>query len=185
MTSSYLVAQNCKVVKGSTKSLLLDLQRQKFYRIDNSWVAEKSGTAILNIDKVKKEAPEVFNFLRQEEIIIRGTVNPIPISDKWESDNKISNAVFEVNGFNYFSVDLIDEVENLGIEYIALVVKDLSVAIGEIMPLFHQRNFANVDIVTRFDASFGREFLEDLVVKSRMISSILVYNSPENDLIDL
>lgn len=97
MASIYRLFTNCKLVKGYTRSIIIDIQRDGYYFIPNECLNYfNEGNLII----AEKSDVDFMNFLIDQEMIFPVN-NDIELSfpdtlNYWDYPAKISNAIIEV-----------------------------------------------------------------------------------------
>ena len=128
----YRLFSCCKLTKGSSRSALIDVQRNEVHLIPNILYDILSKNKIIDFTKLQNEygnvkiLKEYEKFLREKEFIFEVTEenkNNFPdIDNKFETPNLISNGVFEVNNqSNYITEKFVKCFDNFRITSLYLV----------------------------------------------------------------
>lgn len=186
--------ENCIPVRGASRSLLCDLQRNDLKLIPNSLceILEKHNAK--SIPDIKKAYNNEYNetideyvaFLIENEYAFLTDNSEWfpPISKKWYSYNKITNAILDFGVKNKLKIEkLLVELSELGCE--ALQIRFFgSVQIDElkrILIFIKENNLSvlGIEILVKFNDMTNKNRLVLLMNNFPRLMSVIVYNSPK------
>lgn len=182
---------NCKLVRGYSRSVICDLQRNEIYPIPNSLftILEYAGTKTIediieiygdeSIDTIK----EYFNFLTSKELIFFNN-NPEffpPLNDLWDEPFKITNCIVDLNKVN--SNQLIEICKCIGdLPIKALQIRILKNAtLNELISLLNTvkpLGLNSIELLIKYNEDYSNDDLINLCQKFRDIFTITIYDSP-------
>jgi len=188
----------CIPVKGESRSIICDIQRQKYHFIPNSMyevLTNYKGDSIAEIqNRYKNEYDEIiheyFDFLHENEyIFFTDTPERFPEMDlHWEEPTELTNAIIDI-GFNNSKInvkDIINQLSDLGCEHVQIrsfVGKPLSYFI-ELLNFIGTKRILSVELIIKYQIDFTIEELLSLCNKYPRVYSITVHTAPKTTLIN-
>lgn len=182
----------CVPVKGVMRSVIYDLERNRFDLIPNilyHLLKEKDKTRkeeILN--KVPEEVQnEYFEFLSGKDYLLSERcaedIRLKPLDLSWYYPAKINNAVLFLNDISdYLSKDLLDQFEDNGCCHYQIIIKS-QMASENIMPLlslFKARLTKKIELFLPYNKEFERLADVNFFLKYPYCQTLVMYNSPYN-----
>jgi SPASM domain peptide maturase of grasp-with-spasm system len=185
--------QNCIPVKGASRSIIYDLQKESFDFIPNDLLEEynkKELSAIYNFygKGNSKIITEYIIFLLEKEYIffvdsIDEADNFPDLNFKYESYNSIDNAIIEYNITNpgYEIKNLIDNLEESNCKdlEIRVIGKCTIEELNDFLRLFIKSCVQNINIFLPYNDK-NLINIDALFASHLRINDIVFYNSPDN-----
>lgn len=188
----FLLFENCIVVRGARNSIICDLQRNNIINIDINQVK------IINLLKEETIVNILNNISKNDEIYINGfirfmvdndlgfiTDNPIlfpKISLYWNSPFKITNAIIDVENFNYEIVTKsINELNDLRCPYIQIRYLEF-INLEQVfytLDLLENSRTQSIEIILRFKIE-QIDFIDEIrrtIDKYTRITRIILYDA--------
>lgn len=188
----YNLFANCKIVKGYSRSVICDLQRNNIYPIPNSLESILQGSGQNTIEMIIREHGdeneetiiEYFEFLIANDIIFFHN-NPEyfpPLNDQWDEPFEITNAIFDFDGVSKDYIGLLEKAINkIPIKAIQIRVFDeISIKLLEnILSALETSGLNSVEIVMRYSKNILVDDLINLALKYNRVFTITVFNAPK------
>ncbi|MFT3794694.1 grasp-with-spasm system SPASM domain peptide maturase [Flavobacterium sp.] len=183
---------NCKIVKGASRALMMDLQKEKstLIPLDLAEIVERleSGSTIDALKQMYGAAEAIGQYLN---FLVSGNYGFLctradfdlfpPIDFKFEIPNQISNAIIELNTVDAVFKDTIGQLHGLGCIYVSIVkYAPLSLAeINEINEIMRPIRMVSYEIHGKYDAALTPELIAGMTeVYHTKIVSLHLHNSP-------
>ena len=195
----------CTLVKGYSRSLICDLQRNRYYFIPNALLEiinkfeEYSYLELLNSFNESDQLVFIsyIEFLEENELIFSTNSKDInncfpKLSLDWDSPSKITNLIIDIDSnSNYLKTSLIKNLnlEELQVEAIQIRVYNYPKIFKSIKLLYLFFNiFMNslikhIEIILPYLNDDSIKYLNFLINKEFRVSRIYLYNSPYNKII--
>lgn len=181
----------CIPVRGKYESVIYDLGRGDYIKIDNLLyeVLQKSdGVSIEELkmfynNKFDKGIESYFNLFVKEEIGFY-TDDPQMFPDlslSWDSPYKISNAILEIDSRNgYDIVNTLEQLNELGCRDIQLIFIDIFKIdwLGNILDKFMHSRFRSYQIFMPYDTTLNTQIYIDVIERYKRIAGLIIYNAP-------
>jgi SPASM domain peptide maturase of grasp-with-spasm system len=182
---------NCKVVKGHTRAVICDLQRNNIYPIPLSLltILKLHGTVTFNdlLETYGKEneiiLEEYFDFLLSYELIFFHD-NPelFPtMSDFWDEPFEITNCIIDFNEVNVEKIMCIKNViGNTPIKALQIRVfkeikaSELDLVLANIKPM----GLNSIELILKYSNNISLDEFANICNKYSYIFTITVFNSP-------
>jgi len=190
---------DCMHVKGLNRSIICDLSRNKTKFIPNELhaILEKyNGSKISSIlddyDESDHETiTEYFEFLFENDFIFF-TETPVlfpSIELEYKTAFEITNAIIDFNNSVYDLKKVFSELENLCCKHIQLRFFSLVhiVKLENIIQMLNDQNsiIQNIQIFMPYTNENTKNNLVELVQKNGRISSVIVFNAKENEVLNV
>jgi SPASM domain peptide maturase of grasp-with-spasm system len=185
----------CQLTKGHSRSLIVDLQRNKFHFIPNILFEILTEDQFLSFSLLKEKyfenieiITEYFQFLLNEDLgfIIKKSelINFPELNLNWENSSKITNAIIDLNAKSDFNLieDSIKKLEQLKCFSIQLRIFD-NISNNKLIKLsnyFKNTAIRNFDIILKYDKNKNLDFFEKLINTNQRLFNINIHSSPEN-----
>lgn len=179
----------CIPVKGSTQSVLCDIQRREYIQIPNSLFhilkedQDKSFEGLVRKYGDQETLKEYFDFLVDNELgFWTETPELFPdINTDWEHPSRITNAIIDVNErSNHNFRKIIAELEELGCYNLQIRYFKPTEG-GEleaIMEMTLKSRLMAIDFVLPYSEQFESIWLEDFAHKYPRVNQLVLYSSP-------
>ncbi|MDR2836503.1 MAG: hypothetical protein LBV69_10010, partial [Bacteroidales bacterium] len=189
----YILIFSCCIFEhGWGKSLILDLQRNKIYRVPNDLkiIFESKNKKISELlyeyeEDDKETILEYIDFLIKKEIIfLLDTLEELSYFEKinleWDSPNQITNAIVEISESNdQFLENIVSELENLNCIAIVIIFHK-SILINELenfLYFLNETKINNLHILVKYNNSFDDVELVKLREKYLRLSEIVLFSA--------
>ncbi len=182
---------NCIPVKGASRSLICDLQRNNYEFIPNSLYELLNNYSDLNIDSLlriygnehRKTFEEYITFLKNKEFVFSVLPNETfpAISLEWKSPNQLQNAIIDTDKnsvHNY--IKIAKELEELRCEHLEMRFFD-EINLEElktILDLFQESTIYSIHLILKYNENWRSRNYLNLIRRQLRISQILVHSSP-------
>ncbi len=186
--------KNCIPVKGASRGIIYDLQREDFDYIPLSLIEmleNYDGKTIADIineygSENKNTIIEYFNFLYEKEYIFFSDLpkEQFPsYNESFERPYNISNLILDISNETYKTIDSIyDQIEILGCEAILFRFFDINITSEHLLNLLEKFNDSSVrTIEIIIPANFNVD-LEAVTHEYGKISKIIIYSSAKKSL---
>ncbi len=190
----------CQLVKGASRTLICDLQRNKYHFIPNSLYHILTEDKRISLDILKVKYPknidtieEYFQFLIDEDLGFfcpESELNEFPDLDlAWKNPSDITNAIIDVD--NTTEIDslklVLQQLDILKCSSVQVrIFTDLAnEVITRISKYFENSRIRSVDIILKYDESKSVSFFKYLVESNQRIFSFIIHSSPFEDIIDI
>ena len=183
-----ILFENLRLVKGYTKSLLIDLQRNETWNIDNEistflikYNRKKVEDVILDDEKITLDL-----LIKNEIIFITSKPELFPtLALDWDSPFEIVTMVYDIKIFdkNTFNALLQEDKfryssKSLQIRFFDKINRsDLYLILQK---LHDETRIMSFELVLFFDDEYSEGFYDDFVLKFKRVSVVYVYNSTDN-----
>ena len=189
---------NCIVVRGANRSSLCDLQRNEIKIIPHDLYNLITLHEGKTIDEIKKQyeqqyheiIDEYINFLFEHEYAFLTDIPKLypKLNTQWFESSDITNAIIDINSDSAYDITLVlsqlDDMncKHVQIRFFSAVTQN---RIVEILDFLNRTEsiVSSVNFVIEFTEEFNIEQLNALFKKSPRISSFVVYNYTEDNLI--
>lgn len=172
MKSVYKKYANCIGVKGFTKGIIYDLQRNKYYNVPNSLI---DFLEIIDRYETISQNQQFFDFCLENEIIFKCNVDDaikfIPLDLKWQYPYKIISLVVDFNCIDFFSNTVLIP-HTLCIIFSEFVTEK---TIADKMDIIRQLNPNN--IIYCFNYDIPDFFIKKICEQDLRVNQIFIYNS--------
>lgn len=195
-----LLYASCIPVKGQTRAIICDIQRQAYLFIPNTLfevLSQHQGKTLKEIKatyehKYDETIDEYFSFLVEKEYIFFAD-NPAlfsPINLLWENPRTLTNAIIDIDNNstlvlrNYESI--FTQLGALGCEHIQIRSfedKELSFFTNMLHTIGSKR-IISVELIIKYNVSFSEEQLISLCHQFPRIFSITLHGSPYDKIIN-
>jgi SPASM domain peptide maturase of grasp-with-spasm system len=184
----------CIPVKGASRSIICDLQRQFFHFIPNG-LFEILSTEPKNLSQLtstygeenRETIIEYFKFLLQEEYGTWFTESQLslfpPLSLEWKSPLQITNSIIDIEiNSNYNVTNVLQQLDDLGCEAVQLrfFSSQSLTAITDIARGLLTSRIKSIDIFIPYNKSITSTQLITLANEHQRINNLIIYNSPES-----
>lgn len=196
--SYFKLFANCIPVRGSTRSVIYDLQKMRYRFIPNLLY----DIITFQQNKTVGETKEVYHHQYDEGINAFFTLllneewgfftrEPECFPDldlKWDSPYKITNAIIDIGEQSNHDFQLIvDQLNSLGcaalqIRAYCVVSEDVLAAL--LHPTLTSR-LKHVDLIIKYSEQLTKDYLFQLVSKNRRINHIVIHSSPFNEVYEI
>lgn len=186
--------ENCVIVKGYTRSIIVDLGRKTYYFIPNDLgniISDFDGKCIrevithfkpYNASTVKK----YFLFLLDKEIIFF-TTTPLlfPKIDltKWSEPSKIYQSIIDIgDNINFLDQSVFNSLDKLNCKYLELrIYKDISFeALCDLLEKIENLSIIGVNLYVRFTVNNLEKEILKITKRYSRINNVFIFNSPFN-----
>jgi len=186
-----MIASNCVIVNGAKKSILLDLQREKYYELTEVLTSILSKKFFKSWDNLNNQEEEFLKFLIEEEVLVlipESTIEMFPTLDtSYHSSASVSNFIIELSLLNIeYSNRILKDLNTLGCVHLEVrVCEDISfIQLLDYLALIKDTTIEIVDIFLPFIQ--GKiENIEKLKVHASEVRWIYIYSAPIKDLATL
>lgn len=188
---------NCIVVKGATKSIICDVDQNRYRDIPNLLCDILNLANSQNVLNIKKHFNQEYNegidayfSLLEEEDYGFFTDEPEKFSKldlQWDFPSKITNAIIDIKEakeFNYLGI--FEELENLGCQALQIrffEIIDLAL-LDNIAKTLKKSSILFVELLLQYSEAMTNENLESVFKKNERIRSFCVVNSPNEVLVN-
>lgn len=181
---------SCVPVKGAKRSVIYDLERNKFDLIPNilyHLLTEKDLDIKNNIlQKIPKDIQdEYFSFLTNKDYLVpEESAMDICLSAldlSWDYPAEVANAIFLIdNNSLYLNNDFLDRFEEKGCCHYQVVVKSniTTCNLIDIIRLFKNRNTKKLQLFTPYHRGIEELFEESFFRNHPFCQNVIVYNCP-------
>lgn len=184
---------NCKLVKGYSRSIICDLQRNAIYPIPNSLylILEYSGSkSIDDIYKLYGEEnsetiKEYFEFLTNKELIFFNNYpeNFPKLNDKWDEPFHITNCIIDFNEVK------IDNLKNIKKSLGKLAIKAIQIRVFKkttlkeltyVLDFLKPEGLNSIELLIKYNDKISNRDLKNLTNKYKWIFTVTVFDAPES-----
>lgn len=183
---------NCKLVKGHTRGVIYDLQRNNIYPIPLSLVhiLEQEGTTTFDklLDTYGSENEETlqeyFAFLMEKELIFfhdKPELFP-PMSDFWDEPFEVTNSIID---FDEIRADRLTEIKQAigttpikGVQiriFKEVSLEELDLVLATIKPV----GLNSLELMLPYSEQLSLEDLSALCLKYPYLFTVTIFNAPE------
>jgi SPASM domain peptide maturase of grasp-with-spasm system len=197
MEKSFLLYSSCIPVKGYSRSIICDLQYNKYSLIPNSLfeILQKfNGKTLPDVLSVfknegeKEVIREYFDFLHEGNFIFftNHTESFPKMSLDWKEPLPINNAIIDFSSENKNEViNYLDKIDKLGVKFLQLRYFDTEVEINELLALNEfleniESSIISISYVLKYNSQFNENSINDLLMKFPRITSMLFYEAPKD-----
>ncbi len=190
----FLLFSNCIPVKGASRSVIVDLQREEMFFIPNELhdlikeLNEKPFDLVL--DSYDSESAEYLhkciNYLKSNELGF-WTNTPLFFNDldlSWDSPSIITNAIIDVKHDSFHPwKKIFDELEDLGCKDLQLRFYDFisPTQLSDILQLLEKRRIKSVEIILKFDALYKKSIALALTKSYHRIRTLFFHSSIKDE----
>ncbi len=178
----------CVLTKGSQRSLICDLQRNKFHFIPNSLYELLDSPEIdfeILINQEKDEINKMIlkeyeGFLLDNELLFTDDNLDLfpPLNLKWESPFTIHNAIIEIGSHCSYLKDSIQQLEQLGLQQVEIRFYEGDIdLLKDAISIFKNTNVNGLVLFFNNSCSILKEDLEFLLKNEKRIERLFLYNN--------
>ncbi|MDR2066007.1 MAG: grasp-with-spasm system SPASM domain peptide maturase [Prevotellaceae bacterium] len=180
----------CIPVKGSQRSLIMDIQRNNFYFIPNVLFEILTKYRTKSINKIKKiyqqeqAIDDFFDFLIKKECgLFMNSLSVFPKMDTgYQSPYLITNAIIETDRrsqHNYTNIFAqLSNVNCIAIEmrfYDFIALQDLI----KIVAQTYDSTFRTVNIFLPYSAEYEQDAMKEFLLQNARVQHLIIYNAPQ------
>lgn len=184
---------NCIPVKGATRSVICDLQRQDYQLIPTSLYELLNESPHFTLqqlidrygEKERETLMEYVNFLELHEFGT-WTSHPAffpPLDLSWFSHSKITNSIVDWDCDSTYDFSLIfEQLNELSCLYLQLRFFDVidNMQLQDILGLLKQSSITSVEIFIHFNPNYTSEDYRLLLRRFPRVTQLTIYNAPDN-----
>ncbi len=190
---------NCIPVKGITRSVICDLQRNSIQVIPNDlyFILKKyEGKSISYIKKVYNNEfdliiEEYFQFLKNNEFVFFSdeVSNFLPLPKKWDTPFEITNAIIDIDDkTDHNLIDIINQLSILNCQFLEIRFfgqKNIMKIIKEVLVFTKkiEASILGIDFILPFSKSIDLNKEINNCQGNERISSFKIYNANKDELI--
>jgi SPASM domain peptide maturase of grasp-with-spasm system len=189
----------CILVKGYTKSILYDLNRNSYWYIPHdlhNLIVQYEGKPLDFVysearPEDKKTIAEYFRFLNNHEFILfADSIEELgrftKLDTSYFAPSHITNAIIQID--NEAKVDMkkvVEDLTELGCRDVQLVFHSSQPLekIGGVLNHFENSAFRSIELLIRYNNNNKRIKLSEMVDKFKRISRLVIYCSPNSEVI--
>lgn len=195
---SYVIFECCRLVKGQSRSLFYDIQRNAYRFIPNELaelIIQFNGKTIDSLKqhfdhKYDEIIDQNLSLLEEEEFIFY-TDNPEwfpPMSLEWDEPTPITNGIVDVDPKKIevlLSNDTWEQFSNLGCEHIQIRIFENSdvLSIERQLELIGSKRIISVEIIMKWEKTIVREAIIDFVYRQPRVSNLMFHSADEDNLV--
>ncbi len=190
----FVLFADCIPVKGFNRSIICDIQNNKYYFIPNGLfdiLTQYYGKSIENVkddfgNEYNETIDEYFDFLIENKLIF---FNPNPhlfpkIDNVWATSSLITNIIIDCDEIIHDFKKLLPQFEILKSSYIQLrffnkINIDYLQFVAQLLKNEKSR-IVSIDFIIPHNETLVIEELNLLLLNNSRIHSIIIFNSPEN-----
>lgn len=192
ISENFHIFKNCFPVKGATRGIIYDLQREDFDYIPLSMleiIENYDGKTISDIlDDYGVENNDVileyFNFLYEKEYIFFSNLSKelFPkYNETFERPFHISNLIIDISDDVYKNIDSIyNQIEELGCEAILFRFFDIDLTSEYLLSLLEKFSSSSIRTIEIIIPALGNIDLEAISHKYGKISKFIIFSSSKN-----
>ncbi len=194
MDRYFLLFSNCIPVKGASRSVIVDLQREDMFFLPNELyelvkeLNEKPYASVCDLYDQESIASldEFIRYLQDCELGF-WTDSPSffpPLDLSWDSPSLITNALIDVKGDCEHPWERIfDELENLGCKDLQIRCYDTMepFEISRILSLLDRRRIKSAELILKFDPRYTKTFARTLTKQFLRIRTLYFHSAPVDD----
>jgi len=190
-----LIYESCKIVKGASNAIIIDLQRNIYYPVSSDVIellqyceGNKTVSDIKKIygNKYDDIIEENLKFFEKNEVIFF-TRHPdwFPkISEEWDTPSTITNAIIDISSIVISHLDkIITQLENCGCRAAQIRCYD-TYKISELkkwMEKFSDKGVTSVELMIKFSPELNTDKLKQLVEKHPRIFFVIIHSAPNEE----
>jgi SPASM domain peptide maturase of grasp-with-spasm system len=198
MKKFYCLFNDCKIVKGKNRSLIIDLSNNKFFYIPNSlefivkkFIGSDYDTLIKNYDEKEQIIIiEYFNWLEEENFGFWATskqeFNSFDITnDNFTRPFNIENCIIEYN--QKFDLNSIfDEIIKINIPFIEIRFynKIGYNFLSDFLQNIKYSNIEGIDLILTYDKNFKISDYKNLILNELRLNNIIITNYKTDKIIE-
>lgn len=187
-----ILFSDCIPVKGAKRSLLCDMQNNKFYYIPNSLVEILEAYRGKSLDYIKAQfepnnhtiIDEYFQFLESNNLIFftsRPELFPL-MSLEWKSPSLITNLIVDFDEKLHDFKNILQQLEHLKCSYVQLrFYKNVSTNyIKQILEYVEKikSRVVSIDFIIPHTSSNSKKELNEILEQHPRVHALITYNSP-------
>lgn len=188
---------NCLLVNGANRSLICDLEENRYFFIPNSLYSILVKFKKSTISNLKSNFPdshdvidEYFEFLVENNLIhFSKNLEFFPkISTHWESANPITHAILDIQHQTYNYLNVTEELDGVfcrHIQYRIYTKKAKTSVVEEILQFVESKklSFLSLDFLLPYSVN-NEKASKSLLSNFARIHSIVLYGAPNNTISD-
>ena len=189
---TYKLFSNCILVKGFTRSTIIDTQRKDYFLIPNDLYNILNKGSLICFEDLEKEfsnskqtIKEYKNFLLEEELIFECNQSEadlfVPVQKNYFSSSIITNMIIDLSdSLNPFLEKIKNEIEKLAVVALQIRIFDFQEKVlHNFLNLFEEDSrLYDLQIVLKFEHNMTSK-LEELLKYTR-INKILIFGGESN-----
>lgn len=194
MDRYFLLFSNCIPVKGASRSVIVDLQREDMFFIPNEFydlIKELNHHPYASVCEEYDEASigSLDQFIRYLQDCELGfwTDTPSffpPLDLSWDSPSIVTNALIDVKGACEHPWEKIFvQLEELGCKDIQIRSYDgmEPAELSRIMSLLDRRRIKSAELILRYDSRYTKRFALELTKQFLRIRTLYFHSAPADD----
>lgn len=186
---TYKLFSNCFPIKGISKSIIVDIQRNKYDNIPNSLFEILTTSPILDFQSIKlkfdnsKIIDEYKSFLLKNEYIFECTIDELKrfpaLNTTFETPFHISNAVIEYSEVAFSNLnELKNSFDELGIQACFLVFyEDNEIDLINFLEEFNDSRLLSIQLLAPFNQKLN---INKIAKKYQRLTNVILFNSKVN-----
>lgn len=189
--SHFLLFSCCKIVKGHIQSTIIDIQKNEYHVVSNSFsdfLTKNSPISIKDAQYAFFET-EIKNLYTKElGFFTNDSKNFPPINSNWHKANVITNIILEINlESSYLNDNLFSQIDNLSCQSLQLnIFFDISIeSLNELLASMNFSRIRSVELNIKYNHDLNIETLVEISNNFQRISLIVIFQSPETNLFKL
>lgn len=182
------IYESCRVIKGYQRSVIYDLEKNKYFLIPNlmhDLIVKYDGCSIEEIyDKFEDKLliDEYINYLIENNLCFFCDEKDISfftkLNIKWESPSLITNAIVIIGDKNLNLRDIFYQIEQNLCKHILIFSKRIE-CIKELCLLLENSIIKSLDIVLPYENEEQENLLLRIINKHTRIKNIIIYSAKE------
>lgn len=186
---TYKLFSNCIPTKGISKSIIVDIQRNKYDNIPNSLFEILTTNSILDFQSIKlkfdnsKIIDEYKSFLLKNEYIFECAIDELKqfpaLNTTFETPFHISNAVVEYSEVAFSNLNEIkNSFDELGIQACFLVFyEDYEIDLINFLEEFNDSRLLSIQLLAPFNQKLN---INKIAKKYQRLTNVILFNSKIN-----
>ena len=193
----YKLFSNCIPVKGYSRSIILDLQRQSYFLIPNTLIdLFEDDLLVINekneySDTEKNIINEYISFLLENDLVFMTNKNELELFPKlnldWNYPSTITNAVFDIKDNDLDWHNILTGLKELQCYHIQIrYFSPVSIEkIKEICNIMFSSLVFSIDIILPYNLIYKNKEWIELMENYPKISKIIFYNSNSDEVVHI
>lgn len=193
-TNNFILFSDCIPVRGLNRSIICDMQNNNYHFIPNGLydILEKYNGKTVDFVKTKFKnkydeiIDEYFEFLVSNNLIFFNSNSNLfpPISLEWYSPSLITNMIIDYDKIDYDIKNIVNQLEILKCSYIQFrFFREVSLSFITSIVNFidgEKSRIISIDFILKYQSSFSKEELNNLLKSHPRIHALILFNSPED-----